>query len=103
MPRCASRVAARVPARLQDEVAPYLDATRAAYKDLIAVARDASAPGGLAIQTRVFRITGWSVPSSADSKTPLFPTASPHSACWVFVTPRDYTVRVLSFSWVPFW
>lgn len=80
----------------EDEIGPYLDATRSIYRDLVTVVRAPS--GAIEVASHAFEVSALEGVS-----TPLFPSSSPHHACWVVVDPVKAQVTLLYHAWVPFW
>ncbi|KAJ3258789.1 hypothetical protein HDU77_002156 [Chytriomyces hyalinus] len=64
----------------EDDIEPYLTATKKIYKDLISVSKDRD--GKLQVSSRVFKIN-----SVASSVSPLFPMPHPQNFCYVSVDP----------------
>ncbi|KAI9000200.1 hypothetical protein BC832DRAFT_562729 [Gaertneriomyces semiglobifer] len=69
----------------EDEITPYIDATKAVYKDMISPVKDPTIPAAF-----VFSISA--VESSA---SPLFPMEHPQNFCILSVDPRKRTVTVM--------
>jgi hypothetical protein len=87
---------------VQDEAAPYLDATKLLYKDLLAVGKDAS--GNISVQSHVYAIKALQVNTGTRSETiPVFPVDNPHNVFWLIVHPAARSVTAFYHAWVPFW
>ncbi|ORY36014.1 hypothetical protein BCR33DRAFT_491664 [Rhizoclosmatium globosum] len=72
----------------EDEIGPYLDATKKIYKDLISVTKDRET-GKLAVSSHVFQIK-----SLESSVSPLFPIQHPQNFCYISVDPVKRYVNV---------
>jgi len=72
-----------------DEMAPYLNFTKALYKDLVTVHKGA---GGLQVSSLTVEVTGISGAS-------LFPRDSPHNFCYITIDPVGRTVKAMYGAW----
>ncbi|KAJ3009783.1 UNVERIFIED_CONTAM: hypothetical protein HDU68_002499 [Siphonaria sp. JEL0065] len=71
----------------EDDIEPYLMATKKVYKDLITVTKDVS--GKLAVSSLVFQIK-----SVESSVSPLFPIQHPQNFCYLSIDPIKRYVNV---------
>jgi cilia- and flagella-associated protein 300 len=72
----------------EDELEPYLTATRQIYKDLISVVKDSST-GKLKVSSMVFKIT-----DMKSSVSPLFPLKHPQNFCYFAIDPLRRNVNL---------
>jgi hypothetical protein len=86
----------------EDDWGRYLDAVRALYRDLVAVAR-APAGGGVEVTSPVFLVEGVAWEGEAAGAHALFPRAHALNTCLVAVDPRQRSATVLHFAFVPYW
>lgn len=86
--------------QFEDTGAPYLEATKALYKDLVAVGREA-ASGRIMVQSHVYAITGATGPRGAP--VALFPHTNPHSLFLASIDPARRLVTLFYHAWVPYW
>lgn len=77
-----------------DEIEPYLTATRGLYKDLVTVSKTA----GGALQVGSFT---YSVASASGSSASLFPRPSSHNFCYVTIDPLSRHVKLWYSAWFP--
>ncbi|KAJ3010277.1 hypothetical protein HKX48_007499 [Thoreauomyces humboldtii] len=73
----------------EDELEPYLNATKLIYKDLISVAKDPQT-NKLRVSSLVYKVTGLD-----SSVSPLFPSEHPQNFCYVSIDPMKRTVSLL--------
>ena len=78
----------------EDKVAPYLELTKALYKDLVTVNK--SAGGALQVGSFSFIIEG-----VAGGSASLFSRPSPHNFCYVVVDPLARHVKLWYAAWWP--
>ncbi|KAI8619060.1 hypothetical protein BC830DRAFT_1216233 [Chytriomyces sp. MP71] len=71
----------------EDEIEPYLKATKKIYKDFITVTRNVS--GNLQVASRVFKLV-----DVQSSVSPLFPRQHPQNFCYVSVDPIKRNANV---------
>ena len=75
----------------------YLKATKATYKDLLTVYKDADS-GEIRVSSLVFRVSAVEGLSS-----PLFPSDNPHSFCYVVIDALKRQATVWYGGYLPFW
>lgn len=78
----------------EDRMEPYLNMTRALYKDLVTVQKTKS--GTLAVSSLTFAIT-----DVTGSSASLFPRPSPHNLCYVTIDPLARRVKLWYSAWFP--
>mmetsp|Transcript_43601 Transcript_43601/g.87249 ORF Transcript_43601/g.87249 Transcript_43601/m.87249 type:complete len:272 (-) Transcript_43601:389-1204(-) len=78
----------------EDKIDPYLNMTRALYKDLVSVQKTKS--GTLAVSSLTYAIS-----DVAGSSASLFPRPSPHNFCYVTVDPLARRVKLWYGAWFP--
>ena len=82
------------PHRYEDKIEPYLNMTRALYKDLVSVQKTKS--GTLSVGSLTY-----SVSDVAGSSASLFSRPSPHNFCYVTVDPLARRVKLWYAAWYP--
>ncbi len=98
---------------LQDNWQPYLDATKALYRDMVTVTR-ASSDSPITVASLVYLVHGVyqsSVEGTSSSggqgkatgSNELFSHDNPHNVCIVSVDPLRRTATILYHAFVPFW
>ena len=83
----------------EDNVRPYLEATRMTYRDLLSVAKDALT-GSIRVQSATFQVTAL---KGEGLSAGLFGQPSSHHVCFVIIDPAKRTAIVWYAPYVPFW
>merc|ERR1712046_330566 len=76
----------------EDVIDPYLETTKALYKDMGTVQKNAS--GALQVASMAFEIT-----AVAGGSAKLFPRDSPHNFCYVSIDPVARLVKYWYAAW----
>lgn len=80
--------------QFEDDVAPYLNATKSIYKELVSVRRNKSTQS-VEVCSDVYRISA--------SEPSLFPNASDHNLCVASIDASKRQVTVFYSGWLSFW
>ena len=75
-------------------MAPYLEATKLLYKDMVAVHKTSA--GSLQVGSTTYQVT-----EAEGSSASLFSRPSPHNFCYVSVDPTSRHVRLWYSAWFP--
>jgi len=75
-----------------DEMTPYLNLTKALYKDLVTVQKTSA--GALQVASVAIEVT-------EVSGAALFPRQSPHNFCYITIDPAGRQVKCWYAAWFP--
>ena len=80
--------------QFEDDVAPYLNATKSIYKELVSVRRNKSTQS-VEVCSDVYRVSA--------SEPSLFPNTSDHNLCVASIDASKRQVTVFYSGWLSFW
>nr|CCA17742.1 conserved hypothetical protein [Albugo laibachii Nc14]CCA18386.1 conserved hypothetical protein [Albugo laibachii Nc14] len=81
-----------------ENISPYISATKSMYKRLISVKKKPTDPNGLQITSRVYQVR-----CTDTSYSSLFSTTSPYHSCYVIVDPKKRLITAWYYPYRSFW